>query len=200
MFFTHLEDPKSYFRTTIFDGPLEGVYEGWCVDSDEEIDTFDTPLIGYLYSSYDEDLPELFYYQENLPLINWILNYDFVGKESPNGLGTYTLGDVTKAIWILLEEAPNPNPLGGVGPFDDNRIAEIVAKANAEGQGFVPQCGQYVAIIIVVEGQQTTIFKYPVPCGGGTETVWAFGDFAFSEQTPIIARKWGWIFNINCNE
>jgi len=209
-FFTRLnppDDPESYFRTTIFEGPLEGIYEGWCVDSKELIETRDKELTGTIYSSYDENLPVLFEFQEedselpnNLPLVNWILNYDFVGKESPNGHGPYTLGDVTKAIWILLEEEPNPNPLGGVGPFDDNRIAEIVAKANAEGQGFVPQCGQYVAIIIVVEGQQTTIFKYPVPCGGGTETVWAFGDFAFSEQTPIIARKWGWIFNINCNE
>ena len=194
-FFRGLTDPEAYFRTTILDGPLADVYEGWCLDSYVRIQT-NTDLVGTIYSSYDENLPELFFYQDNLPLVNWVINYDFVGKESPGGFGTYTIGDVTKAIWILVEEIPNPNPAGGLGDVDDDRVDEIVAKAFAEGVGFIPGCGEYVAIIVLVPEQQTTFFKYPVPCGGGSETVWAYGEYAFNENG--IAKKWGWIFDLDC--
>lgn len=194
-FFTGLTDPQAYFQTTILDGPLAGVYEGWCLDSYTRIQT-NTNLVGAIYSSYDENLPELLDLQVNLPLVNWVLNYDFVGKESPGGFGTYTLGDISKALWILVEETPNPNPFGGVGPFNNDRVNEIVTLAFEEGVNFIPVCGEYLAIIVVVPGQQTTLFKFPVPCGGGSETVWAYGEHTFIELG--VARKWGWIFELNC--
>lgn len=195
-FFTGLTDPQAYFQTTILNAPLAGVYEGWCLDSYNRIQT-NTDIFGTIYSSYDENLPILFGdKQGNLPLVNWIINYDFVGKVSPGGFGTYTLGDVQKALWILMEEIPNHDPFGGVGPFNNDRVNEIVTKALAEGVGFIPGCGQFVAIIILVPGQQITILRYPVPCGGGSETVWAYGENTFIELG--VARKWGWIFEVKC--
>ena len=159
--FSELNDPRSYFQTIVLDGPLEGVYEGWCLDSYTAIQP-ENDYVGKVYTSLSKNIPDLFYYQENLPLINWVINYDFVGKDSPGGYGQYTLGDVTKSLWSLLEETPNPNP--NVGSFDNYRVNEIVEKAFIEGKGFVPLCGNFLAVILVVEGKQTTMFKYPFPC------------------------------------
>ena len=163
IFFSELNDPRSYFQTIVLDGPLEGVYEGWCLDSYSRIQS-KKGYVGKVYSSLSKNIPDLFDYQENLPLINWVINFDFVGKDSPGGLGTYTLGDVSKALWILLEETPNPDPAGGVGSFNNNRVNEIVEMAFIEGKEFVPLCGEFLAVILVVEGKQTTMIKYPFPC------------------------------------
>ncbi|MFN3556788.1 MAG: hypothetical protein ACK4VN_12570 [Bacteroidales bacterium] len=189
---------KSYFETTVSNGGfLDGIHQGWCLDSDVLITT-NTVQNGTIYSSYGDFagvFEGLFDFPENLNKINWIINYDFVGKDAGDGLGVYTLGDVQKAMWILLEESPNPNPLGGVGPFSNARIARIVSMANELGYNFVPGCGQFFGIIIVLPGQQTTLIRFPVLCGG-SDTAWAFGPDTFIQHK--IARKWGWIFNLSC--
>ena len=159
--FSELNNPRSYFQTIVLDGRLEGVYEGWCLDSYATIQT-KKGHVGKVYSSLSKNIPDLFEYQENLPLINWVINYDFVGKDSPGDYGQYTIGDVTKSFWSLLEETPNLDL--NVGSFNNNRVDEIVEKAFIEGKEFVPLCGEFLAVILVVEGKQTTMFKYPFPC------------------------------------
>ncbi len=197
--FTRLTNPVSYFEIDV-DEPswLEGIYEGWCADS--YVLVGGNPRSGTAYSSYDVTLPYEFDKPENLPLVNWVINYDFVGKTSSVG-GDYTLGDVQRAIWFLLWEEVNPNPIGGVGTSSDARVAEIVEMAGNYGEEYMPGCGDYLVLVIVqdeVEGEiyQPVVIKYPIPCGG-EETAWAFGDYAFSENN--IARKWGWAFDLNCS-
>jgi hypothetical protein len=118
VYFKNFPNPTSYFKSIVNDRVLEGTYEGWCVDSRTRIN-HGTSLNGTVYLSYNLPTGEdaIFQKQENIGMLNWLINYDFVGKES-SSFGIFTFGDVQKAIWILLEETPNPNPAGGVGSFN----------------------------------------------------------------------------------
>jgi hypothetical protein len=134
-----------------------------------------------VYSSY-EDLPEgLVEYTENLDLVNWIINQGYVGQVSPDGYGTYTYGDVQRAIWTLIEDN---NSTSGLGAWSQNRVDEIVAAAYASGEGFTPGCSDYVAVILQpVDGQQVitiaqvTFASVGVPCNPlfEYETAWGAG-------------------------
>lgn len=191
----------SYFKTEIrTEGFLEGYdYVGWCLDSKGYIDQWKWYTNATVYSSYGalpEGLKDILDYPENLPLLNWIINNIKVGEASPGGLGDYTRGDIQRAIWQLMEEYPTLNDLNE-GPFSQARIDKIIEMAYASnGRNFKPVCGENVILIIWLPGIQTGIFEYPVPCGGESDTVWAYGEHTFVNLR--IARKWGWIFEVNC--
>ena len=152
-------DP-AYFPTVIVSGGtmLDGTYLGWCVDAHHPIQ-IDTVYLAHVFSSY-ETLPfGLFNYPENLDLVNWIINQDYVGKPFPGGINPYFYGDVQMAIWILLEGTPSiPPNLPGIGPYASSHIARIIADATASGEGFVPCIGQWVAIILDFGTDAQTIF------------------------------------------
>ncbi len=198
-FFPDLVDPRSYFELTISGDTWladADVYEGWCADP--RFPAGSNPRTGIVYSSYDALIFDLFDSPENFPMVNWIINYDFVGKASEAG-GDFTFGDVQRAIWTLLWENPDLNPPGGVGSSTEARVAEILEMAMDNGEGFVPGCGDYLVLVIDQDqdNRQNMLFKYPVPCiGGGDETIWAEGEYTFIEEN--IARKWGWIFEVTC--
>lgn len=174
----------AYFPTVTVEGgiltPPEGSlpYLGWCVDNDHTINQ-NTDYIANVYSSY-EDLTalNLVEFPENLDLVNWILNQGFVGQTSPGGYGTYTYGDVQRAIWELVEDSLSTN---GLGSWDADRVDEILAAADASGEGFVPQCGDIVAVLLVpVNGSQIIIAQviligFEFPCEVQTETAWGDG-------------------------
>jgi len=118
---------------------------------------------------------------DHLDLVNWIINQDYVGEAAPDGLGTYTYGDVQRAIWTLVEDG---NSTSGLGAYSQARVDVIVAQATANGEGFVPGCGQFVAVILqpVEPGDaqvtiaQVTIAGVGVPCEF-VNTATATGDY-----------------------
>jgi hypothetical protein len=170
--------PAYFPNVNITGDPLTGDYLGWCADTDYGINP-GQPLNVYVYSSY-EPLPNgTIEYPENLDLVNWILNQNYVGQTSPGGYGIYTYGDVQKAIWTLVDDDPNS---GGLGPWSQNRTDEILAAAYANGEGFVPDCDDTIAVILVpwyrqIIIAQVTLIDVEVPCYGTYqgETAWGNG-------------------------
>lgn len=168
---------SSYFLLTVTDGgfinsPSGEPYAGWCIDPDHAI-TPGTSYTAFVYSSY-ESLPSQIDHPENMDLVNWILNQNFIGKESQKVPGTiFTKYDVVQAIWNLVDD----NPLGGV-PFDPVRVQEITDMARAQGEGFVPGCDGWIAIVFAPtnSGQiiiaQVLIASLHIPCHGESETAW----------------------------
>jgi hypothetical protein len=160
-------DP-SYFDTTVTGGTiLDGTYEGWCVDTSRSISS-GTEFTAAVYSSYDGTIPAgLVDKPENFDLVNWIINQDFPGQPSSCG-GNYTFGDVQRAIWELIDDHPDD---GNGATFDSCRVAEIKAKAFEGGEGYVPQCGQTVAVILAPTSgtnqviiAQVTVIDFPIGC------------------------------------
>ena len=185
-------DP-SYFVTTVSgDTILDGVYDGWCIDTDNTIDQ-NTPFTANVYSSY-EAISGLIEHPENLDLVNWIINQGFVGQPSPGCSGSYTYGDVQRAIWTLVEDS---NSTSGLGPYSQCRVNEIVAAAYDEGEEFVPSCGDTVAVILVpVNGQQITIAQITLigyPAEVGCEDLWA-DETAWGQGGCPFRTGWGSYF------
>lgn len=183
----------SYFQTFVNGGSvLAGQYDGWCIDTDHTIGN-GTVYTANVYSSY-EDLPAgTVEHPENLDLVNWILNQGYVGQSSACG-GTYTYGDVQRAIWTLVEDA---NSTSGLGAWSQCRVDEILAAADADGEGFEPECGDVVAVIldpvnaIQITIAQVTLIDVEVPCESQEETAWGWGLIDFT-------RAWGWFFECCC--
>jgi len=192
--------PSSYFQTTVDGGSiLDGTYTGWCIDVGHTI----SPGTWYnanVYSSYEDlsgvsglniDNPE------NLPLVNYIINTFHAGDPSMGGYGNYTLCDIQRAIWALIDDG-----MTTCGTYNQDRVDEIVAAANEYFLNFgifYPQCGDVIAVILIpVNGQQITIaqvtvIEVPTTCepvlGEGSETAWGCG-------VPIRENKnWGWYFH-----
>jgi hypothetical protein len=163
-----------YFDITISEGGmLDGDHVAWCADRDRGAG----PGLSYpvnVYSSY-EDLPLtrpwdplewVVEYPDNLDLVNWILNQGFIGQ--PSGCdGNYDWNDVQLAIWELVEDE-NDELTCGAG--------EIVAAARANGEGFVPGCGEVVGVLLdgSPEYRQHLLIPVPVPCIPiyADETIW----------------------------
>ena len=130
----------SYFDIEITDTSLIGNYDAYCIDTDRGINR-DGTLTAQVYSSYDPNLPpELIgpgniEKPENLDLINWILNQNFVGQTAANGAGDFTFGDVQRAIWELIDDT---NSTGALGPWTQEKADQIIALAQANGENFVP--------------------------------------------------------------
>jgi hypothetical protein len=172
----------SYFQTTVTGDPLTGIYNGWCIDTQNTI-AQNTTYTANVSSSYEAGSPA------NMDQVNWIINQGFVGTDAGGMLGFYTYGDVQRAIWTLVD----PNSTSGLGSWSPLRVAEILAAAAANGVGYEPGCDDVVAIILdPVGAQQVTIaqktfIELGVPCDTRTETAWAEGyDFG--------GKQWGMWF------
>ena len=134
--------PDSYFLTTLSNGgPLNGTYEGWCVDTDHYI-TPGTSYTSKVYSSYEALPAGLVEHPENFDLVNWIINQEFVGKPAGAGLGNYTYGDVQRAIWELVEDTVTASIT-----YNTARVAQIRSLAAAH-EGYVPTCGDFIAVVL----------------------------------------------------
>jgi hypothetical protein len=157
------------------------------VDTDNVIYQ-NTNYTAKVLSSYD-DVTGLVEHPENLDLVNWILNQSYVGQSSPGGFGTYTYGDVQRAIWALVEDIQSTS---GLGAWNQNRVDEILADAQASGEGFVPQCNDVVAVLLApIENgavfqviiAQVILAEIEVPCDAVEETAWADG-------LPFPGKNW----------
>ena len=135
----------AYLTTTISgDGILNGTYDGWCVDLDHQT-LQGQSLSAMVVCSYGAAAEDYVNIPDNLDLVNWILNRDFRGETGPHG--TYTWSDVQVAIWRLLEDPANSG-LDLTG-WDEDRVGEIIALAQASGEGFTPGSGDLCVIILV---------------------------------------------------
>ncbi len=179
----------SYWVTTVTDGGiLDGTYAAWCIDTDRTMSA-GTSYTANVYSSYDElAAAGLVEYPENLDEVNWIINQDFVGQTSGCG-GAYTMGDVQKAIWTLVEDTPSN---AGLGAWSQCRVDEILAGASSYGVDYQPGCFEQLAVILapvstnrqVLVAQVTTI-EVDLECTpivGGEETAWAQGPYDFKKS------------------
>jgi hypothetical protein len=171
----------SYFDITVSGGTtLDGTYDGYCVDIDSG---YFTPSVADVYSSY-EPLPSgLIEKPENLDLVNWIINQDFVGQPSSCD-GVYTWGDMQWVIWQLIEDNP-PAEHSSLGDWSLCRAQEILAAAFANGEGFVAGCGEVMGVVLVPDfgpyrPHQPVLIWVDVPCAQ-EETAWS-GELAFSEK------------------
>jgi len=194
----------SYFDALVSGGTtLDGLYDAWCIATDRSIRLVPdyprgTPLQALVLSSYEGGY-------SNMDLVNWILNNPDmeVGDVSPACGGTYTYGDIQRVIWELV--AGDSTTITGLGSWSQCRVDEIIAAAIENGVGYVPNCGDIVAIILQpyvvipeddpqidpITGDEVTglwyfqpiIITIPAPCCGGDDTVWA-GVFDPSDNEP----------------
>ena len=173
------QGPDAYINIESEGDPLTGSFGAWCVDNDIDIgpgcyeDAAVLNSMGVLPAG-------LFEKPENFDLINWLLNENeagnIVGAESPNGFGVYTYGDLQFAIGNLIDIVEDPTGAAySLGAFSPDRVAELIALAEANGEGFNPDCGDYIGIILIAEGVQPLIIPFPLECSDCGETAWADG-------------------------
>ncbi|MEZ4811265.1 MAG: hypothetical protein R2819_12970 [Allomuricauda sp.] len=161
---------NSYFDLTINDTSLAGDYGAWCVDVDLSLGA-DQCFEAEVFSSY-ETLPDgKFEHPENFDLVNWILNQNFIGTESPSG-GTYTFGDVQWAIWELIDDN-NCVLCAYLGDdWSTTKGQEIVDQALANGEGYEPGDGDSLAVVLIPTNNLQSIFiPYELECDSGVGTI-----------------------------
>jgi len=200
---------QSYFEDHISGGTiLDGMYIGGCLD----IGHFISPSVIYtanVYSSYEGLPPTVTIdHPENLDLINWIVNQNFIGKTASDG-NPFTWGDVQEAMWALVDNEYYLEA-GKIGTAA--HVVEIVALACANGEDFVPGCGGSVVVILqpiegTVGGTSQAIFAqviyaqlgiYCTPIYGCGETGWGivggiFGDChgdGLGPQNDFCGKNW----------
>jgi hypothetical protein len=124
----------SYWNITFGEGDLEGSYSGWCVDTGRTMSSNRTYDIN-IVSSYDEIPEGAIDNPENLDMVNYLINQDWIGQASSGCSGSYTYGDVQRAIWELVDDNPTT---AGLGSWSSCRVDELVADAETNGVGFEP--------------------------------------------------------------
>lgn len=201
----HHPDPQPWAAYWTFDisnaGAFNGTYLGWCIDLAHEMQQNTTFNCARIYSSLDT-LPSCdvgFPYidhPENFDKVNYILNHYHVGDvvnltnydcSLAGGTGALTAVDLQKIIWILLDEGPG-NDLWQYA--DSLRMNAVLCDANANGEGFVPNCanGDLIAFIVIPDGENCPFTVQPIlamaPCCGTTSEQTAWGDGKYGGQFP----------------
>jgi len=179
--YLHYPGGPAYFPEIIISSGtwLDGTYYGWCLDTDSSMPNVD--YIANVYSSYEPLTDVEIEFPENLDLVNYIINQDWVGQASTCG-GLFTYGDVQRAIWTLVENALT---LTGLDEWSQCRVDVILADAYANGENYKPGCGDKIAIILEpypLLYVQILMFEFPIVCVCEVdETAWASGlDFSGS--------------------
>jgi len=148
--------PISYFLITLSNVPAgydvtNGTYFGWCIEEYIFL-TLGEEYTVSLYSSYDPDLPA-YLQDDDWDMVNYILNH----KQ----------GDaiaIQQAIWYFVNGGNMPSSPEGQAMVND-------AKNN--GEGFIPEPGQVIAVICDTDGgddhPQHTIIEVERPLLVGGE-------------------------------
>lgn len=173
--------------------------EAWCLDSTMFIPQ--RQALADLLCSYDPmvDVLGIVQQPENMDLVNYILNQDYLGLNGP--AGPYTYSEIQKAIWILVSIDSN----SGLGPWTQANVDAIVNDAQANGEGFVPGAGDVIGVIILPytdggELQQPMICPYPLPCDPppppppdvACETAFGLLDGDETCFLDLGFDRWGW--------
>jgi hypothetical protein len=133
-------------------GPLDGLYDAWCVDPDTTGEAWTYPVD--LYSSYASLPPEAVVSAGNLDLVNYLINTFALnsslvapcGGEEPE-VGVIGVDDIQEAIWRLVSPTSET--------FDSCLASAMVARAQAEGEGFLPGCDDKLAVIALPVANQS---------------------------------------------
>lgn len=135
-------DDSSFDTIISYNPSLNGTYDGWCINLDRVIYTNSTYL-AKVYSSY-ETLPNyLIERPENLDLVNWLINQDFLTLNSVEGDG-FSSDEIQEAIWTLVE-----SDFYESSHFtNDSDSNYLVSLAQQFGEGFVPTIGQKMAVVL----------------------------------------------------
>lgn len=197
-------EPVSYINATISDaGWLNGVYEGWCIDEEHGLATNVVYAGSKVYCTINGDADPLVHEPENFDNLNWLINQDFVGKISSCDGSPFTVMDVQYAVWYLMDDY--------VPPISEQncRQTELEQLALTEGEGFMPECGDLVAVALnpsYIDGngllieRQRIIISIPYPCD---ETAWGYGyeegvgctlNSPYAEGKTFEGSNWGWYF------
>jgi hypothetical protein len=151
----------SYFETKLTDVPsgydvTNGTYLGWCIDQSAEMERSPTTHSVSLYSSLNppEGLVDM-----EWDKVNYVLNHKQGGPQ-----------DIEQAIWNFI------NMNGGYSA--ETVLAQaMVADAEANGAGFIPQDTQVMAVICDPlylfpgdEEVQVSIIEVTVPSSGSLPT------------------------------
>ncbi len=168
-FCTGTQGPEAYLNITVTDNLISGNYGAWCIDDDLGIALNTCYEDVEVYSSTETLPADTFEYPENFDKVNWLLNQDIVGAE-------YTYGDLQFAIWRLLDDVRDDacNDCG-FGDWSIERAEELVQLAMDNGDGFIPDCGDFMGIILLPDGVQPLIIPFPIECNDCEETAWAKG-------------------------
>ena len=153
---------------------LNGIHAGWCIDIGHYIYS-GTYYSVDVYSSYEDlsGVPNIDH-PENLDKVNWILNQGFIGTAcGACGGDIYTKYDVQRVIWELIDDSQH---IPGY-PWSQCKADEIYDQAMANGVGFVPGCGDRIAVVLDTDvGDQITIIDVPFRhFSDETETAWGEG-------------------------
>ncbi|MBT8223194.1 MAG: hypothetical protein KJN96_08510 [Eudoraea sp.] len=173
------QGPDAYLNISINGGESVGT---WCVDNDLSIELdkcyFDVPV----YSSLGTLPSGAFEYPDNFDLVNWLLNQSIVGSKCAASGGLYTYGDLQLAIWNLLDDVTTGS-IAGLGEYSEDCVNELIALAEANGEGFTPDCGDFAGVILMptevaddglIVAIQPLLIPYPVECKEVcSETAWA---------------------------
>lgn len=160
--------------------------EGFCIDRGHGILAEWGWLPAKAYSSYDLPLPPgyegepLVDRPENLDLVNWMMNQNFIGKPclapdgSDLGLGLIDWYDLQVAIWKLLDDETE---WVTTSPINVPRVQYLMDRA-AMHDGYIPICNEMLWVLIAPYWPensmqcQTFIIPVPIPCQT-CETAWA---------------------------
>ena len=167
----------SYLDMWLYDGAnLFGVFDGWCVDVGRNLGN--PPFDVATLCSYDPGASMVVDKPQNLDAVNWLLNQVekglIIGQPAPETcVGSYTYGDVQRAIWGLLDFSQSTSGLGGAENWSECRSDALIAMALVH-DGFIPGCDELVGILLVpyaldeqenlVIVRQVTIMMVPAPC------------------------------------
>jgi hypothetical protein len=160
-------DQDFYWDITLNDFPFNSEYGAYCVDPNTSLGagTYANTAV-YLATDWESLPAGRFTNPQNFPAVNWLLNEDIIG----NG---YTYGDLQVAIWTLVSEGICCEDI--IGPYDQAKVDELVTKALEFGLDFVPDCDDFMGVILVPESsvKQPIIFKFKLDCGESCdETAW----------------------------
>jgi hypothetical protein len=133
---------NSYYDLTLdAAGEFTGTHLAWCADNNGKPVSYSS---GTLISSYNPDLVLLgavVPHPENLDLLNYLMNNYF--PETPFKL-------LQAAIWNLINDKVFTGG-GGIGTMSETELAQvatIIAEVKANGEGFIPQPGDYLVILV----------------------------------------------------
>lgn len=138
----------SWFIMTITEVPegydiVDGKYWGWCA----QVDVLMSRGVNHgvnLFSSYDPDMPQNFK-SDNWDKINYIINHD----------DSYSKESIQNAIWYYIDGLAYPS---------DPDAKALINDTDENGEGFIPQPGDTIAILIEgVESIQRSFLELTVP-------------------------------------
>ena len=198
--------PDCYLNIDVINGEwLDGTYLGWCIDLDDFIGFGNVYEDADVYCSIDPLPDSLVDHPENIDLINWILNNVTLGQTSACG-GIFTFGDIQKAIWDLIDDEIAGTVL--LGEWSQCRADEIVTMALSNGEGFKPELGDYLGVILDAENVQTVLITVPFTShiSLGVSSGWGYGQYgeycdpdgalgtSFKDSEYYGGSSWGWYF------